>query len=94
MGMFVNTLALRNRPEGKKTFEAYLQEVKEAALQAYEHQEYPFEELVEKLNVRRDLSRNPLFDTMFVLQNMDRRKGMKKESNLSPYGWSAYGIQV
>ncbi|MGV6887602.1 non-ribosomal peptide synthetase, partial [Bacillus velezensis] len=43
-----------------------------AALEAYEHQDYPFEELVERLGVQRDTSRNPLFDVMFVLQNMER----------------------
>lgn len=39
---------------------------------AFEHQDYPFEELVDKLNVRRDISRNPLFDTILVLQNMEQ----------------------
>ncbi|MED1913794.1 non-ribosomal peptide synthase/polyketide synthase [Bacillus thuringiensis] len=69
LGMFVGTLALRNYPKAELTFRSYVGEVKTRALQAYEHQNYPFEELVEKLNVKRDMSRNPLFDTMFVLQN-------------------------
>ncbi|NLT15145.1 MAG: amino acid adenylation domain-containing protein, partial [Clostridiales bacterium] len=71
IGMFVNTLAIRSCPEGGKAFKAYLSEVKEDLLNAYDNQEYPFEELVEKVAVRRDMSRNPLFDTMFILQNMD-----------------------
>ncbi len=71
IGMFVNTLAMRNFPAGDKTFRQFLAEVKENALLAYENQEYQFEELIEKLNLRRDISRNPLFDTVFVLQNMD-----------------------
>ncbi|VBB05120.1 phosphopantetheine attachment site [Lucifera butyrica] len=71
IGVFVNTLALRNYPAGNKTFQAFLQEVKNQALAAYEHQDYPFEELVEKLNLARELNRNPLFDTMFALQNID-----------------------
>ncbi|MER0465970.1 amino acid adenylation domain-containing protein, partial [Bacillus cabrialesii subsp. cabrialesii] len=71
LGMFVNTLALRARPEGGKPFVQYLQEVRETALEAYEHQDYPFEELVDKLGVTRDMSRNPLFDTMLVVQNND-----------------------
>ncbi|WP_147355971.1 non-ribosomal peptide synthetase [Cohnella faecalis] len=87
IGMFVNTLAMRSRPAGEKTFTAYLQEVKEVALQAYEHQEYPFEELVEKLNVRRDLSRNPIFDTMFSLQNMSEEETEIEEMRFSPYGF-------
>ncbi|MCY9517807.1 condensation domain-containing protein, partial [Paenibacillus apiarius] len=71
IGMFVNTLAIRSYPSGSKTFLEYLEEVKETSLGAFENQDYPFEELVEKLQVTRDLSRNPLFDTMFALQNMD-----------------------
>ena len=71
VGMFVNTLALRNFPNENKTFEEFLAEVKESSLQAYENQDYQFEELVEKLGVKRDLSRNPLFDVVFVLQNMN-----------------------
>ncbi|WP_218154651.1 non-ribosomal peptide synthetase [Paenibacillus sp. UNC496MF] len=73
MGMFVSTLALRSCPSGEKTFGSFLNEVKEQALEAFEHQEYPFETLVEKLNLKRDLSRNPLFDTMFVLQNAETK---------------------
>ncbi|WP_244251328.1 condensation domain-containing protein [Bacillus amyloliquefaciens] len=49
-------------------------EVRQAALEAYEHQDYPFEELVERLGVQRDMSRNPLFDAMFILQNMEREE--------------------
>ncbi|MCL2163373.1 MAG: amino acid adenylation domain-containing protein [Oscillospiraceae bacterium] len=71
IGMFVNTLAMRNYPAGGKTYVEFLNEVKENALKAYENQDYQFEELVDKLNLRRDLSRNPLFDVMFALQNME-----------------------
>ncbi|MGB7605975.1 MAG: amino acid adenylation domain-containing protein, partial [Lutisporaceae bacterium] len=69
LGVFVNMLAMRNYPEGNKTIREFLQEVKENALKAYENENYQFDELVDKLNVPRDLSRNPLFDVMFVLQN-------------------------
>jgi len=71
-GMFVNTLVLRNKPEPNKAFRKFLQEVKANTLDAFENQDYQFEELVEKLNVQRDFSRNPLFDVMFVLQNFDK----------------------
>ncbi|MCY7855055.1 amino acid adenylation domain-containing protein, partial [Bacillus sonorensis] len=70
-GMFVNTLALRNRPEGQKTFRQFLQEVKETSLQAFSKQSYPLEELIEKLPLARDTSRNPLFSVFFNMQNMD-----------------------
>ena len=69
LGMFVNTLAMRGRPESSKTFSQFLKEIKETCLKAYENQEYPFEELVEAVEVRRDMSRNPLFDVMLVMQN-------------------------
>ncbi|MEC1231212.1 amino acid adenylation domain-containing protein, partial [Bacillus paralicheniformis] len=71
IGMFVNTLAMRNHPKGDKTFAEYLQDVKETALKAYENQDYQFDDLVEQLDLERDMSRNPLFDTMFVLQNLE-----------------------
>ena len=71
IGMFVNTLALQNNPSGEKSFNTFLKEVKENTLAAFENQEYPFEELVEKASITRDASRNPLFDVMFVLQNVD-----------------------
>ncbi|WP_047478576.1 non-ribosomal peptide synthetase, partial [Bacillus siamensis] len=74
LGMFVNTLAIRTEPKGDKRFTDYLAEVRQAALEAYEHQDYPFEELVERLGVQRDMSRNPLFDAMFILQNMEREE--------------------
>ncbi|MGG1642432.1 non-ribosomal peptide synthase/polyketide synthase [Paenibacillus sp. NRS-1782] len=85
IGMFVGTVALRTYPEGEKSFEAYLQEVKETALQAYENQDYPFEELVEKLELQRDLSRNPLFDTMFVLQNIEQGEQEIEGLRFTPY---------
>ncbi|MEE4564878.1 amino acid adenylation domain-containing protein [Paenibacillus polymyxa] len=85
IGMFVNTLAIRNYPEGGKTFRDYVLEVKDNALKAFEHQNYPFEELVEKLGVDRDLSRNPLFDTMFALQNLEQTEQQLAELQLASY---------
>ena len=71
LGMLVNTLVMRGKPEKNKTFSQFLKEIKETCLKAYENQEYPFEELVEAVDVQRDMSRNPLFDVMLVLQNND-----------------------
>ncbi|HLP58975.1 MAG TPA: condensation domain-containing protein, partial [Candidatus Deferrimicrobium sp.] len=72
IGVFINTLALRNYPVGEKRFSEFLKEVKEGTIEAFENQDYPFEDLVEKAATVRDASRNPLFDVMLVLQNMDR----------------------
>ncbi|KPV61396.1 hypothetical protein QJ48_00270 [Paenibacillus sp. A3] len=85
IGMFVNTLALRSYPSGAKTFLDYLQEIREHALKAYEHQDYPFEELVEKLNVRRDMSRSTLFDTMFSLENTEQSELSIEGLTVVPY---------
>lgn len=70
IGMFVNTLAMRNYPTHDKTFIDFLKEVRNNALMAYDHQDYSFEELVKVLDIPRDLSRNPLFDVMFIMQNV------------------------
>ncbi len=70
MGMFVNTLALRNHPAGGKTVTGFLHEVKERTLNAFENQDYPFEDLVEKVAVNRDTGRNPLFEVTFSLSTI------------------------
>ncbi|MGF6356299.1 iturin family lipopeptide synthetase A [Paenibacillus sp. 4624] len=71
IGMFVNTIAMRHRPEGDLPFASYLQNVKSTVMEAFENQEYPFDRLVEKLSLHRENGRNPLFDIMFILQNMN-----------------------
>jgi len=104
IGMFVNTLALRNYPVEEKTFKEFLLEVKDRTLQAFDNQDYLFEDLVEKVVKKRDLSRNPLFDTVFMLQNVGdeavdssiiekftlKLKPYKYESNISKFDmfWS------
>ncbi|QUI24146.1 amino acid adenylation domain-containing protein [Vallitalea pronyensis] len=85
IGMFVNTLAMRNEPRGDKSFKELLRKVKENALKAYENQDYQFEELVEKLDLKRDMSRNPLFDTMFVLQNTGSMAIEIQDLSFKPY---------
>ncbi|WP_432408908.1 amino acid adenylation domain-containing protein [Wukongibacter sp. M2B1] len=88
MGMFVNTLAMRNQAKGEKSFREFLLEVKEKALKAYENQDYQFEELVEKLSIPRDMSRNPLFDTMFTMQNIE-----SEELKIEDVKFETYGIE-
>jgi amino acid adenylation domain-containing protein/FkbM family methyltransferase len=71
IGMFVNTLALRNYPSGEKGLAEFLEEVRSRTLAALENQEYQFEDLVEKVEVNRDAGRNPLFDVMFSFGSDD-----------------------
>jgi non-ribosomal peptide synthetase component F len=82
LGMFVNTLVMRGAPKKEKTLLQFIEEVKNFCLQAYEQQEYPFEALVEDLNLPRDMSREPLFDVMFSL-----------DTDMAPEQMSIDGIQ-
>ncbi|MCP4217960.1 MAG: non-ribosomal peptide synthetase, partial [bacterium] len=69
IGMFVNTLVLRDQPRPGISFQQFLKEVNTTVLNALEHQDFQFEMLVEKLPIRRQQDRNPLFDVMFTLLN-------------------------
>ena len=69
IGFFVNTLALRTQVQGELSFQQLLRQVKSTTLEAYNHQDVPFEKIVEAVVKDRDTSRSPLFQVMFDLQN-------------------------
>jgi non-ribosomal peptide synthetase component F/NADP-dependent 3-hydroxy acid dehydrogenase YdfG len=71
IGMFVNTLAVRNQPYNNLPFVDFLASVKSKTLQCFNNQSHPYEELLDNLKLERDMSRNPLFDVMFAYQNFE-----------------------
>lgn len=85
VGMFVNTLAIRQRPGAEDSFTDFLESLKRSLLEGYDHQNYPFEALMEKLNLKRDVSRNPLFDAMFAFENADERVLHVSGLTFTPY---------
>ncbi|MCU0287457.1 MAG: condensation domain-containing protein, partial [Acidobacteria bacterium] len=72
LGVFINPLALRNKPNRDKKLAEFLNEVKENTLAAFENQAFPFDDLIEKTGIKRDTKRNPFFDIDLVLLNMNK----------------------
>jgi non-ribosomal peptide synthetase component F len=85
LGLFIETLAIRNAPSGEKSFEVFLQEVRSQTLSAYDNEEYPFRELIKKVGAGSDRSRNPLFDVMLIVQNVDVAELEVEGTTLVPY---------
>nr|WP_295864097.1 non-ribosomal peptide synthase/polyketide synthase [uncultured Chitinophaga sp.] len=97
IGFFINTLALRSYVAGQQSFISLLQAVKETTLNAYQHQEIPFEKVVEAVVKARDLSRSPLFQVMFTLQNMPEStspelEGLHMEAAPLSYATTQYDL--
>ncbi|HLP61893.1 MAG TPA: condensation domain-containing protein, partial [Candidatus Deferrimicrobium sp.] len=90
IGVFVNTLVLRIHLPGEETFREFLTEVRDKIFKTFENQDFQFDELVEKLDLERDTSSNPLFNVMFSLQNAYEGKvnipgGMPGDLRIEPY---------
>jgi amino acid adenylation domain-containing protein/non-ribosomal peptide synthase protein (TIGR01720 family) len=88
IGMFANSIALPLLIENEDSLTNYITQVKDKTLKAYQHQAYPFERLVEHVVTSRDLSRNPIFDTMFVFE-----KGQKRVLKTTEFDFQSYPIK-
>jgi amino acid adenylation domain-containing protein len=87
IGFFLNTLLLNADLAGNPSFQSLLDRVRKVSLGAYSHQDIPFEKLIEELNPKRDLSRNPLFQVLFNLLNLE-------DSNLNLAGLAATPVNI
>ncbi|UCH93752.1 MAG: non-ribosomal peptide synthetase, partial [Candidatus Aminicenantes bacterium] len=93
IGIFVNTIVLRNYPKGDQPFIKFFREVRNRTLEAFDNQDYQFEDLVDKLMIEREPGRNPLFDVLFTFASQDlprpaaKQPKKKKQLNLTvkPY---------
>lgn len=84
MGIFINTLMMRNYPCADKTYLDFIQEVKTNTLQVYTNQSYPYEELISKIDVDRENGRIPMNDIVFVVENMDLSKSEIRDLKFFP----------
>jgi len=85
IGFFVNELVLRTEVTGELSFQEMLKQVRKVALGAYDHQDLPFEILVEDLQPERDLSRSPLFQVKMVMQNTPQETLQLEGLRLEPF---------
>ena len=85
IGVFVNTLPLRTRPQKDMKFIEFLDEVKKNSLRAYENQDYPFDELVLDLGLQGETGRTPLFDVAFNLNNIENTETKETDLKIKPY---------
>ncbi|MGG1652503.1 amino acid adenylation domain-containing protein [Paenibacillus sp. NRS-1780] len=85
VGMFANVVPMRNKLEYEQTYVDFLQQVKTEMLLTYENGDYPLEQLLEQLPLQRDLSRNPLFDTVFTLEDIEELDIQMSDIELKEY---------
>ncbi len=98
IGFFVNILIMRSQLSSNLSFRELLEQVRNVTLEAYEHQDLPFEKLVEELEPERDISRNPLFQVAFALQNAPMQPlelpGLMLEPAPLEFGSTRFDLEV
>lgn len=85
MGIFANTLPFVARIDGEMNYIDLLQQIRQMTLDMHENQDFQFEDLVEKLNIKRDLSREPLYDVVFTFQNADNQEAEVEDFLVEEY---------
>ncbi len=85
VGVFINMLALRNVSKGDLSFTTFLSNVKAKVIAAFNNQAYPYEELIDALELGRDINHNPLFDVLFAYQNFDNETLKIADLEIMPY---------
>ncbi|MGH3813456.1 MAG: amino acid adenylation domain-containing protein, partial [Pseudonocardiaceae bacterium] len=98
VGFFINTVVLRSTVDDARTFREFLTEVKSTVLDAFGHQEVPFERVVDELQPTRDTSRTPLFQVMVILQNISNPEldlpGLKVEDIALPVAPASFDVTI
>ena len=98
LGCFINTLVLRTTIKPSQSFQALLQQVKQNTLDAFAHQDLPFEDLVDHLHVERSLSHTPLFQVMLILQNTEQADfnldGLTVQSQPLPHNTAKFDLTM
>lgn len=99
LGIYANTVVLRNQLKVEDSFDDHLQTVKKTVSEAFSHAEYPFDKLVDDLQLKNDTSRSPLFEIAFLLQDLDLESidtsnfgGLTIENVISEVSQSAYDL--
>ncbi|MEH2155518.1 amino acid adenylation domain-containing protein [Nostoc sp.] len=78
IGLFLNTLVIRDQIEPEQGYKNLIVQIRKTVTEAFEHTDYPFDILVEKLVISREINRTPLFDVLVLLQNFDRPVGIEE----------------
>ncbi|WP_019421600.1 non-ribosomal peptide synthetase [Paenibacillus sp. OSY-SE] len=86
IGVFINMIPMRNYPRSNMCFTEFLMDIKNNCLNVMDNQDYPFDLLVKKLSIQREVNQNPIFDVLFVMQNTERPNLKMDNLNISPYG--------
>ncbi|MDW3192240.1 MAG: amino acid adenylation domain-containing protein [Cytophagales bacterium] len=85
VGVFVNTLAIRNEVDPSLRFMDFLESVKDKSLSSFGNQAYPYEQLIDTLQLARNTNRNPLFDVFFMLQNIEMEDLRLEQMEVTPF---------